>query len=271
MEAPKATGRQRKLRKRRASDEEDGGAAAAAAGGAAAAADAPPALSAADIKALQRSRQRRAGLDAAALATAGAPAPAAAAADSDDDDEAGGGNVLRAGFAAHRPEAAAAAAEDPRMAAFVEAQLAARLGRPAGGAEAPAPPAPRPRTLDERALEGAAPRQRAVDTELGAAFVAGVAEVALDVRHRMANIEATEAAKARLLAAGGAPGARDEFAPASGGGAARAAFPVRFGATSDRERERLAGAAARRAGERAAAEERRRKKDPSGRGGGGGW
>ena len=143
---------------------------------------------------------------------------------------------------------------------FVEEQLARRLGRRLPDAAAAA--ARRPKTLEELALEAVAPRQQMLDIDPGAAFVAGVAEVALDVEVRLRNIEATEAAKAKLLAKGGAAARAalgdagydddDDDEDAGGGGGAGAAarrgnFPVRFGHQNPKEVAALRDVAAKKA------------------------
>jgi hypothetical protein len=156
---------------------------------------------------------------------------------------------------------------------YVEAELARRLGRELPEDAAAAAAAREPMTLAEQALEGAGPAQRPLDTELGAAFVAGVTEVALGVEHKLRNIEATEAAKTALLARGGTAARRrlgggggggndDEYGGGGGaeGGARRAHFPVQFGKRGAQQVERMSAAAGKRERLRAHAEGEKRKK-----------
>lgn len=145
--------------------------------------------------------------------------------------------------------------------------MAARLGR-----EAPADPAAagprRHKTVDEMALEAAVPRQKEGYDEPGAAFVAGVTEVPLGVEHRLKNIEATEAAKAALLAKGRGGRFDDDeggggYGGGGGSGFARAQFPVRFGRMSEREQAVVAQVGAKKAAARTRAVEKKREKEGS--------
>ena len=130
-------------------------------------------------------------------------------------------------------------------------------------------------------MEAAVPKQKELYSDPGAAFVAGVAEVPLGVEHKLKNIEATEAAKAALLAKGGNAARRkygagggggdylvddDEGGYYGGGGAGggsgsqfrRGQFPVRFGKMSEKEQGVLADVATKKAAQKARAEERKR-------------
>lgn len=150
----------------------------------------------------------------------------------------------------------------------MEEQLAKHLGRAAPREEDGS--SKQPHTLEEKAMDGAGPAQRPLDTELGVAFVAGVTEVALGVEHKLRNIEATEAAKAQLLSRGGAAARRwgggsgiaDEGDDGEYGDRAstakRAAFPVRFGKQDPQGLERLAASQAKRERGRRHAEEKKR-------------
>ena len=117
----------------------------------------------------------------------------------------------------------------------------------------------RVKTVEELALEQAVPKQRAFDTEPGAAFVAGVAEVPLSMEHRLRNIEATEAAKTALLVRGG--GAYDGYGEANnGGGTKRSQFPIKFGRVSEKEASVIVEVQAKKAAARARALERKQQK-----------
>lgn len=65
------------------------------------------------------------------------------------------------------------------------------------------------------------------DTELGPSWVAGITEVPLSLEQKLANIEATEAAKKAMLSI--VPGEDDDVGGGGGGGTRRGAFPVSFG------------------------------------------
>lgn len=83
---------------------------------------------------------------------------------------------------------------------YVEEELAKRLGK-----DLPQDlidERKRMKTVDEMALEEVVPKKDDVVRDPGVQFVAGVSEVALDIRHKLKNIEATERAKARLLGEG---------------------------------------------------------------------
>lgn len=180
-----------------------------------------------------------------------------------------------------------AEADDPEMKRYVEEQLAKRLGkevpedeRDGGGAKG----SKRPKTLEEQALEAAVPKQKELYSDPGAAFVAGVAEVPLGVEHKLKNIEATEAAKAALLAKGGNAArakygggnrgyldGNDEdddgggyYGGGGGGGGngnavfRRGQFPVRFGKMSEKEQAVLADVATKKAAQKARATEKKR-------------
>eukprot|EP00887_Chlorella_sp_A99_P000791 scaffold5.g791.t1 len=194
-----------------------------------------PALTAEDIKLLQRRRQRRTGTDAVALAVADTSAPAEA----DKGPAAGGPEVLEAAF--KRERLRVAEEEDPHMKQYIEEQLAQRMGRRQREEEEAAAAAaqrPAPDDLDALLPETLKPRQ--VDTELGPSWVAGISEVPLTVEQKLANIEETEAAKNRILARSMAlmtRGAGDE--DGGGRGPSRTAFPVRFGRLNPDEEARI--------------------------------
>lgn len=95
------------------------------------------------------------------------------------------------------------------------------------------------KTLEEIALEEAVPRKGDMVSDPGVQFVAGVSEVALDIHHKLKNIEATERAKARLLSAEGdlhdlaehdGRGNRHEFQ--------RRQFPSQFGKLNSANRKK---------------------------------
>jgi hypothetical protein len=197
------------------------------------------------------------------------------------------GMALHAAF--NKERARLAEADDPEMKRYVEEQLAKRLGKDlpeshnddtTGSGKG----SKRPKTVEERALETAVPKQKDFYSDPGAAFVAGVAEVPLGVEHKMKNIEATEAAKAALLAKGG-NAARAKYGghgylerdqgdhggssyvggigggDGSGNGAfKRAQFPVRFGRMSEKEQGVLAEVAAKKQAQRARAAERKQER-----------
>jgi Hepatocellular carcinoma-associated antigen 59 len=180
-----------------------------------------------------------------------------------------------------------AEADDPEMKRYVEEQLLKRLGKAVpdihdsgGGLGGNTKGLKRPKTVEELALEAAVPKQKELFSDPGAAFVAGVAEVPLGVEHKLKNIEATEAAKAALLAKGGNAARakygsrynineRDDddgdggyYGGGSGGGGTgafrRGQFPVRFGKMSEKEQGVLADVAAKKAAHKQRAEERKR-------------
>ncbi|KAL6772193.1 hypothetical protein ACKKBG_A29325 [Auxenochlorella protothecoides x Auxenochlorella symbiontica] len=159
--------------------------------------DAAPKLSVEDTRLLQRQRQRQTGVDAAALlqgrrddedrelALASAAASAAP--------EEGG---LHAAFKRERQQDEGA--DNPHMKQYVEAQLAARLGRPAPGSEQPAAP----RGIDDE-LFATSQYQRKDDLELGPSWITGITEVPLSMDQRLKNIEDTETAKKKMLTRSG--------------------------------------------------------------------
>jgi len=145
---------------------------------------------------------------------------------------------------------------------FIEQELARRLGRQVPEDEAGGQRGRLQKSIEDVAMEAAAPKQKAFDADPGAAFVAGVAEVPLDVAHRLKNIEATEAAKAALLRKGHAPGLYDDDEDGEGasGGLRRGQFPVRFGRQSAKEAALLQEVAAKKAQARERAAEKKRLK-----------
>ena len=94
------------------------------------------------------------------------------------------------------------AAQDIEREMYIEMEVARRMGRQIEeGVENAANY--NKKTIEELALESVAPKQKLESPEeLGAAFVAGVAEVELGIDHKLRNIESTEAAKAALLGKG---------------------------------------------------------------------
>lgn len=105
--------------------------------------------------------------------------------------------------------------------------------------------------------EGLQKRQQ--DTELGPSWVAGITEVPLSMEQKLANIEATEAAKKQLLAA--APlGDDDDEGGAQGGGARRGQYPVSFGRQDPKHLKVVAEAQAKKARMRVLQEEKKRRK-----------
>lgn len=80
----------------------------------------------------------------------------------------------------------------------MEAQLAARLGRPAPGSEQPAAP----RGIDDE-LFATSQYQRKDDLELGPSWITGITEVPLSMDQRLKNIEDTETAKKKMLTRSG--------------------------------------------------------------------
>jgi hypothetical protein len=160
-----------------------------------------------------------------------------------------------------------AEADDPEMKRYVEEQLAKRLGKDIAditGDGTGGKASKRHKTVEELALEAAVPKQKDQYSDPGAAFVAGVAEVPLGIEHKMKNIEATEAAKAALLAKGRAKhgGSSSYFDGeddgGGGGGGSRAHFPIRFGKMSEKEQGVLKEVAAKKAAQKAQAAERKR-------------
>ncbi|KAG7667773.1 putative Protein COP1 SUPPRESSOR 2 [Nannochloris sp. 'desiccata'] len=274
-------GKQRNIRKRRAVDDDDeisqgeGDE------------DTQKPLTAEEIRFLQKQRQRKTGVGAETLAGAGSKAslpimPTAEAGKIDD------GMALHAAFNKERIQLAEA--DDPEMKRYVEEQLAKRLGKDLAeshkdDATGSGKGSKRPKTVEELALEAAVPKQKDLYSDPGAAFVAGVAEVPLGVEHKLKNIEATEAAKAALLARGG-NAARAKYGGSrflegeeegdvgggyyygndNGGGGngngngafRRGQFPVRFGKMSEKEQGVLADVAAKKQVQKARAADRKR-------------
>ena len=135
---------------------------------------------------------------------------------------------------------------------YIEEQLAQRMGKQQGGGEDEGEQRPAPTDLD--ALLPETLRPRAVDTELGPSWVAGITEVPLTVEQKLKNIEETEAAKKRILQKSmalmtqGAAGVVE--GDAGPGGARRGAFPVRFGRLNPEEEARIAANRAKKAEQR---------------------
>jgi len=193
------------------------------------------------------------------------------------------GMALHAAFNKERTRLAQA--DDPEMKRYVEEQLAKRLGKDLPESDndyTSGKGSKRPKTVEELALETAVPKQKDLYSDSGAAFVAGVTEVPLGVEHKLKNIEATEAAKAALLAKGG-NAARAKYGGSSGyleeqegdggggyygsgggggdvngnGSFRRNQFPVRFGKMSEKEQGVLAEVAAKKQAQKARAAERK--------------
>lgn len=255
------SGKQRNIRKRRALDEQeelsDGEAAAPAAAGGQGSEPAAPRLTAEDIRALQKQRQRRTGVDAAALM---------AAAEARERKGSGltvGGpsaqqDVLQAAF--KRERRLHSEEEDPHMKKYVEEQLAKRMGRQLEDEAARAAAEEAARRAADPLLaalpEGLQKRQQ--DTELGPSWVAGITEVPLSLEQKLKNIEDTERAKKEMLLMGGAYD--DDEGMEGPGGARRGAFPVTFGKQNPKHLKVIAEAQAKKARMRELQQEKKKKK-----------
>jgi hypothetical protein len=231
--------KQRNIRKRRALDDDDDQSGD----------EQKPSITTEDIRLLQKQRQRRQGVDAAALAvdisTSAALASLAGPADQDPKTTAEDG--LQHAF---KKEINQVATQDVHMQKYVEEQLALRLGkRPndqddddnakgkkanSGGGLA---------SLEDELLANIKPRQQ--DQEL-ASWVTGITEVPLTIEQKLVNIEKTEAAKNKLLATGlsksagiGGSNSKDR---GEKGDMWRGNFPVKFGKHSSKEVERITAA-----------------------------
>jgi len=148
---------------------------------------------------------------------------------------------------------------------FIEEQLAQRLGKKLpDSVAAEQAKARQTKTIEDHALEAVAPKQRSFNADPGAAFVAGVTEVPLDVEHRMRNIEATEAAKAALIK-GKTYQDDDDYDDKVATGITestrRSHFPVHFGRQNPKEVAQLQAIAAKKARLRAQALERKKVKE----------
>jgi hypothetical protein len=122
---------------------------------------------------------------------------------------------------------------------YVEGELAKRLGKDYVSQDSTDGQRKKVKTLEEIALEEAVPRKGGTVSDPGVQFVAGVSEVALDIHHKLKNIEATERAKAQLLSADGdlndstehdGRGNRHEFQ--------RSQFPSQFGKSNSTNRKK---------------------------------
>ncbi|KAL4434193.1 hypothetical protein ABPG75_000634 [Micractinium tetrahymenae] len=258
------SGKQRNLRKRRAldkqeelSDDGDAAPAAAAAAGGEGGEPAAPRLTAEDIRALQKQRQRRTGVDAAALMAAAEVR------------ERKGSGLTVGGPSAHQDVLQAAfkrerqlhsEEEDPHMKKYIEEQLAKRMGRHLEDEAARAAAEEAARRAADPLLaalpEGLQKRQQ--DTELGPSWVAGITEVPLSLEQKLKNIEDTERAKKEMLLMGGAYDDDDDMA--GPGGTRRGAFPVTFGKQNPKHLQVIAEAQAKKARMRERQEEKKRKK-----------
>lgn len=242
--------KQRNIRKKRALDEQE-----ELSEGEAEGAEGQPKLTADDIKLLQKQRQRRTGVDVGSLMVADVrverkEAGAAAVV----------GDVLQAAF--KRERRLHSEDEDVNMKKYVEEQLAKRMGRPGQEEEEAAAAEAERRARMQDPLLAAMPeglQKRQQDTELGPSWVAGITEVPLSMEQKLANIEATEAAKKQLLAA--APlGDDDDEGGAQGGGARRGQYPVSFGRQDPKHLKVVAEAQAKKARMRVLQEEKKRRK-----------
>lgn len=133
------------------------------------------------------------GLDAASLL---APAAGPSTADEADESDEDGGDGLEAAFKRERQREGGG--HDAAMERYVERELAARLGKSdeAGDADAASGAVTQDIMVSDEF-------RRKEEREAGAAWIAGIAEVALPVTERVKNIEETEAAKKRMLAQAG--------------------------------------------------------------------
>lgn len=249
--------KQRNIRKRRALDEQeelsDGEGAAAGGEGQEGQVAAPPRLTADDVRLLQKQRQRRVGVNAAALMTADTRLPEKKAGPAD----AAAPDVLQAAF--KRERRLQSEEEDPHMKQYVEEQLAKRMGRDLGqDEEARLAEGERQRRLQDPLLaalpEGLQKRQQ--DTELEPSWVTGILEVPLTLEQKLKNIEDTEAAKKQLLAA------VDEDEEDGGEAAVlrRGQYPVSFGRQNPKHLKVIAETQAKKARMRVVQEDKRRKK-----------
>lgn len=149
-------------------------------------------------------------------------------------------SVLGSSFDRERPQTVALELEKQE---YIEKEVARRMGREVDDA-VPSVGMSAGKSIEELALESVAPKQRIEAPEdLGAAFVAGVAEVELDIEQKLKSIESTEAAKAALLdqrrgaavgpSHGNVPSEDDAyFMPGTYDArknVSRAQFPARFG------------------------------------------
>jgi hypothetical protein len=173
------------------------------------------------------------------------------------------GMALHAAF--NKEQTRLAEADDPEMKRYVDEQLAKRLGKDLPDQDdGTGKGSKRPKTVEELALEASVPKQKDFFPETGTAVIASVTEVPLGVEHKLKNIEATEAAKAALLAKGAKYGAsryyQDDEEDGGGGNGAfgRGQFPVRFGRMSEKEQGVLAEVAAKKKAQKQRATERKK-------------
>lgn len=162
------------------------------------------------MRELQRQRQRSKGVTLEAKGEGGSEAPA-------EQDESGAGAGLDSTFTAQVDEGEV----DPNMLRYIEEQMRKGGGEEGAGGAAAADDDDlfvTPAQLEERIVRGRS-RQRhreaghaAGEVEDANRWLAGIAEVELPAEERIANIEATEAAKHRMmeerakrLAQGGGP------------------------------------------------------------------
>ena len=111
---------------------------------------------------------------------------------------------------------------------YIEEQLAKRLGRPVDEDEeaaAAVAAAARARADPHLAAMPEELKKREQDTELEPSWVTGILEVPLSMEQKLANIEAVEAAKNRLLAAADP----EEQGAGQPGAVRRGQYPVGFG------------------------------------------
>lgn len=213
-----------------------------------------PSITTEDIRLLQKQRQRRQGVDAAALAvdTSTSAALALLAGPADQDPTTTAEDGLQHAF---KKEINQVATKDVHMQKYVEEQLAQRLGkRPndqdiddndqdAKGDKAKSGGGGLT-SLEDKLLANLKPRQQ--DQEL-ASWVTGITEVPLTIEQKLVNIEKTEAAKNKLLAMGlskstGGSGVNNNQDRGEKGDMWRGNFPVKFGKHSSKEAERITAA-----------------------------
>ena len=221
---------------------------------------------------------------------------ATAAADADEDG--GAGASLHHAFNREQQRSTTEADADTREKQYIEEQLANRLGKPMHANTSLSADHPhnqpqqnqtkRIKTVDEMAMEAAAPKQKDAYEDPGAAFVAGISEVPLSVAQRLKNIETTEAAKVVLLQLQQNPGQALHGGGGGGGGGGvgvgtngrgttatatttttakvtdRGQFPVRFGKMSKEEQSAIDRAKRERAVAKMKALEKKKAKDRGG-------
>ncbi|KAK9914818.1 hypothetical protein WJX75_000921 [Coccomyxa subellipsoidea] len=190
-----------------------------------------------DTRLLQKQRERRAGLDAAAALTAQVQ-------------QAGAMSALREGqsdlMEAYVKEESKDDLEmDPEMEKYIEAQLAKRLGRQKPSEIEDVGDAARTDEDDLYSIPENLRAQKSKQQDVSS-WMTGIQEVALPMDFKLRNIEETEAAKKLLLSVAGASTARvpvdeeEEERPNQGAskGVHRAVFPRDFGRQNAKDVER---------------------------------